>query len=202
MLGEAVGVADTQRHPVIAASQRIGDVDNDFAAKVGPFTTVEELKTDIKKQLTTEREREAEANYQDEVLRAISKKTTVDIPEALIQQQITYNLDEIRRNLMYKGQTYEEFLKSEGKTEEDYKKELAPNAQEQLKASLILSEIAEKDNVTIEPDELNIRIQMLKGQYKDAAMQAELDKPENRRDIASRMLSEKVINHVIAGLNK
>ncbi len=176
--------------------------DDDFAAKVGPFKNMDELKADIKKQLTIEREREAEANYQDTVLHKISQAATVEIPDVLIEQQITYNLDDIRRNLVQRGQTFEEFLKAEGKTEDQYKKELKPKALDQLKASLILSEIAEKENITIEPEELDIRIQMLKGQYKDAAMQAELDKPENRRDIASRMLSEKVINFIISNLKK
>ncbi len=82
---------------------------------------------------------------------------------------------------MNKGQTYPDYLKSQAKTEDEYKEEVKPSAIMQLKASLILSEIAERDNITVESDELNIHIQMLKGQYNDPAMQAELDKPENQR---------------------
>lgn len=168
-------------------------LDDEFAAKVGPFKTLNELKADIKKQLTAEREQEAQANRQEAILKEISKKTKVEIPEALIEQQVTYNLDELRRNLTYRGQTFQEFLENEGKTEDEYKKEIEPQATEQLKASLILSEIAELEKFSVEPDELKIRIQALKGQYNDPQMQAELDKPENQRDIASRMLSEKVM---------
>lgn len=168
-------------------------VDDEFAAKIGPFKTVDDLKEDIKKQLTFERQREVDGKHQDAVIRAISEKTKVEIPQPLIDQQVVYNIDDIRRNLTQRGQTYPEFLKAEGKTEEEYKKELEPQAVEQLKASLILSEIAELEDLTIAPEELEIRIQLLKGQYNDEAMQAELDKPENRRDITSRMLSEKVV---------
>lgn len=169
------------------------EVNDEFAAKIGPFKTVADLKEDIKKQLTFERQREVDGKHQDEVIRAISEKTKVEIPQSLIDQQVVYNIDEIRRNLVQRGQTYEEFLKAEGKTEEEYQKELEPQAIEQLKASLILSEIADIEKLTITPEELEIRIQLLKGQYNDPAMQAELDKPENRRDITSRMLSEKVV---------
>jgi hypothetical protein len=42
-------------------------------------------------------------------------------------------------------------------------------------------------------EELDLRIQLLKGQYPDPQMQGELDKPENRREVASRLLSEKTI---------
>lgn len=170
-------------------------VDDEFAAKVGPFKTVTELKADIKKQLTAEREAEASKAHQNELVQKIADKTTVALPSALIDQQVVYNIDETRRNLTYRGQTYEEFLKAEGLSEEEYKTTiLRPQAEQQLKTSIMLSEIAEKEKLSVTPEELEIRIQLLKGQYaQDQLMQAELDKPENRQDIASRMLTEKVL---------
>jgi hypothetical protein len=42
-------------------------------------------------------------------------------------------------------------------------------------------------------DDVDIRMQLLRGQYQDPAMQAEFDKPETRREIAQRILSEKTI---------
>lgn len=172
--------------------------DDEFAAKVGPFKSLADLKEDIKKQLTAEKEREVIAKQQDEIVKAVAAKSKVEIPQSLIDQQIVYNIDELRRDLMYRGQTYEEYLKAEGKTEEEYKKELIGPATDQLKISLILSEIADKENLTIEPDELSVRLQLLKQQYNDPQMQAELDKPENQRDIASRMLTEKVLDLLVA----
>lgn len=172
-------------------------VDDAFAAKVGPFKTVNELKEDIKKQLTAEKERQAHENQQNAVLKAVSDKSKVEIPPALIEQQVNYNMEEIRRNAASRGQTFQELLATEGNTEEELKKSLEPQAHEQLKASLVLAEIAEVEKISITPEELDTHIEFLKGQYKDAAMQSELDKPENRKDIASRMLSEKVVNYLI-----
>jgi trigger factor len=169
-------------------------LDDKLAEKVGPFKTLAGLKEDIKRQVTMERERDATAKHQEATMKAVSDKTTVDIPQAVIDQQVQYNVEEIRRSLTYGGQTYEEFLKVEGKTDEEYRKELEPKAREQIKASLILGEIAEAENLSVQPEELDLRIKMLKSQYQDQAMQAELDKPENRQDIASRMLTEKVLN--------
>lgn len=168
--------------------------DDEFAKKAGPFTSMDQLREDIKTQLGIEREREAVANHQDTVLRAVVSKSTVDIPKELVDQQVGYNLDELKKNLTYRGQTLEEFLKAEGKTEEEYKtQEVQPQAENQLKTSLVLAEIADAEGLRVTPEELEIRIQLLKGQYQDEAMQGELDKEENRRDIASRMLSEKVL---------
>jgi trigger factor len=168
--------------------------DDNFAAKAGPFKTMAELKADITKQLTMEREREAGLDYESELIREITAKSKLVIPEVMVADQVERMLAELKQNLSYRGQTYQEFLESETKTEEQYRKEvLAPQAEERVKASLVLAEVAEKEKIEVTPEELEIRLQTLKGQYQDAAMQAELDKPEARRDIAMRMLSEKTV---------
>ncbi len=49
-------------------------------------------------------------------------------------------------------------------------------------------------------EELEINILQLKSQYTDPQMQAELDKPDNRNDIANRMLNEKVVNMITSSV--
>lgn len=172
-------------------------LDDEFAAKVGPFKTLKDLKDDIKKQLGIEKQNEVDKQYANDLIEKIAGKSTVAIPDIMIDQQAGHNLEEFKRNLTYRGQTYDEFLKSENTTEEKYKAEvLAPQAEKQVKTSLVLAEIADAENLQITPEELEIRIQMLKGQYQDPQMQEELDKPENRQDIASRMLTEKVLDNL------
>jgi FKBP-type peptidyl-prolyl cis-trans isomerase (trigger factor) len=58
----------------------------------------------------------------------------------------------------------------------------------------VLAEVAEREDITVTPEELEIRIMLLKNQYPDPAMRAELEKPENRRDINNRMLTEKTLD--------
>lgn len=168
-------------------------VDDEFAAKAGPFKTVQELKDDIKKQLSSEREYEADQKFENELILAVGNKTKVAIPKVLVDDQINRIEEEEKRNLMYRGQTWPEHLADEGVTEEEHHEQKRPQAEERVRASLALAEIAEAEKIVVTPEELEIRIQLLKGQYQDAKMQAELEKPENRRDIASRMLTEKTI---------
>jgi trigger factor len=170
------------------------ELNDEFAAKVGPFKTVDELKEDIKKQLTTEKKNENDRDYESKLLKEISSKSKDSFPEVLIDSEVEKRLREINANLTYRGQTLPEFLALEGKTEEEYiSKVLKPEAEERLKASIILSEISERESIPLTDEEVDIRIQMMKAQYQDPQSQAELSKPEARRDIASRMLAEKTI---------
>ncbi len=70
---------------------------------------------------------------------------------------------------------------------------MRPQAEKQVKAGLVLSEISQRENIVITPEELEERIQTLKAQYTDQQMQEELNKPEARKDIASRMVTEKTL---------
>jgi trigger factor len=172
-------------------------VDDEFAKKAGPFKTVAELKADIKKQLTAEREREAETQRENEIIQRLVEKSSVEIPKVLIEEQVQRLEEEEKRNLMYRGQTWPEHLKEEGVTEEEHRERNKPDAELRVKAGLVLSEVADKEGITVQPEELEIRLQMLKGQYNDAAMQAELDKPENQNDIAARLLTEKTLAKLV-----
>lgn len=174
-------------------------VDEAFVAKVGPFKTVDELKSDIKKQVEHERKHELDRNFESELVKEISDESTVEMPEIMINDQVERMIAELKQNLMYRGQTWQEYLDEEGKDEESFKNDvLAPQARERVKAGLVLSEIAEREGIDITPEEMEIRIQVLKNQYKDAQMQAELEKPENRRDVASRLLTEKTLSKLTA----
>jgi trigger factor len=168
-------------------------LDDEFAKSAGPFKTLAELKADIKTQLKAEKQKEADQKYENELIQKIVEKSTIDIPEVLVDEQVERLEEEEKRNIVYRGQTWQEHLDAEGVTEAAHKERQKPDAQLRVKAGLILSEIADKEQITVEPDELEIRIQMLKGQYNDPAMQAQLDNPENKQDIAARLLTEKTV---------
>jgi trigger factor len=172
-------------------------LDDDFAKQAGPFKTVAELKADVKKQLTAEREREAQSNYENELIQKIVEKSSIEIPEVLINEQLQRLEDEEKRNLVYRGQTWQEHLDAEGVTEEQHRERQRPDAELRVKAGLVLSEIADKEQISVQQEELQIRIQMLKGQYNDPAMLAELDKTENQQEIAAQLLTEKTIAKLV-----
>jgi len=168
-------------------------LDDDFATKAGPFKTLAELKKDVKEQLTIERQREADRVYEEELLQKIAAKTTVAIPKELVDEQIERIENEEKQNLMYRGQTWEEHLKEENVSAEEHKEQKRPAATDRVKIGILLSEIAEAEKIVVSPEEFEIRLNILRGQFKDETAQSELEKPEVQRDILARMITEKTI---------
>jgi len=173
--------------------------DDAFATKAGPFKTLKDLKADIKKQLLTEKQGEADREFENALLEQLADKTTVAVPESLIADEVERTISQVRQNLAYRGQTWQQYLEDVGQGEDDYRKGLREPAERRVKVGLALSEIAEKEGITVTPEEFQLRLQLLKGQYaSDKLMQAELDKPESVRSIVSSMLTEKTLFKLVS----
>lgn len=173
-------------------------LDDEFAAKLGPFKTVSELKATIKEQLTVEKQTQARRQLENELIKKIVEGSQLSVPEVLVNEQIERLKTEVRQNIAYRGQTWQEMLEAESKTEEEFiKSQLKPEAERRVKTGLVLAEISMKEKLEVSPEEVAQRIQELKMQYQDQAMRAELDKPEAEREMTSRLLTEKTVQYLV-----
>ncbi len=177
-------------------------IDDTWAAKVGPFKSVEELKADIKKQLLSEKKWQAARDLENQLIKQIVDGAQLVIPTGLIEDQLQQMEEEERRNLAYRGQTWQEHLSAEGISAEQHRDRHRPDAQARVKTGLVLNEIAEKEDIKVTDAELKDRLQRLKEQHKDPSMRAELDKPTAKRDIASRLMTEKTLAKLIGYATK
>jgi trigger factor len=175
---------------------KLPELTDELAAAVGPFKTVAELKADIKKQLQTEKDTQAQRTFESDLLEAVAKTAKADIPKVLIEEEVDRMEEEEKRNLVYRGQTWQEHLEAEGKTDAEHRDGLREQAEARVKTGLVLGEVAEAEKINVNDKELDDRIAELKKQYTDKKMQEELEKPENRRDLRSRVLTEKTIERL------
>ena len=174
-------------------------LDDEFAksATNGQLNTMDDLKKDIKRQLLHEKTSEADRAFETEILRDIASKTKVAIPASVIDEQVLRLEQDEKQNLLYRGQSWEEHLASEGVTEAEHRERNRKDAEEQVKIGIVIGAIGDKEKIEVTPEELEVRIALLKGQYSDPTMQAELDKPEGRQDIAARIRSEKIVAKIV-----
>lgn len=171
-------------------------LDDKFAASVGPFSTLDDLKKDVKSQLSEQKELEASNKLKDEIVEELVKKSKLVLPEILINDQISMLEHDFDQNLVYRGITKAEYLKQEGfKSEDEWKeKELKPQAERRVSVGMVLAEVADKEKLTVSEEELNARIELYKQQYQQSA--AQFDQPEMKREVVSRLLTEKTVDHL------
>jgi trigger factor len=177
-------------------------LDDAFAASVSPHKTLADLKKDIRENMKVQKQREADQQYDNDLVDKIADKSEVAIPDSIISAEMERIEEEEKRNIVYRGQTWAEHLKEEGVTEEQHKERQRPLAERRVKTGIVLGEIANDQKITVSRQELDQRIELLKQEYRDEKMRAELDTPDNQKDILNRMLVEKTLDKLRQQVSK
>jgi trigger factor len=179
---------------------KLPELNDEFAAQTGPFTSLQELKDSIKTEISQQKEREATDKLKDEMISELVKVSTVPIPDVLVQDQSKAVEQDFEQNLMYRGQKIEDFVAaSKYKDAEDWRKqEVVPAAERRVAASLVLAELSKKEKVTATEQELETQLQTFQQQYANSPEAMEqLKKPEVKQDIANRLLTEKTLERLV-----
>lgn len=176
------------------------ELTDEFAAKVGPFKTVAELKDDIKRELTAQKEREAGEKLKDDLVKQLVEVSTVPVPEILVKDQSESIERDMTQNLMYQGLTLDQYLENKGfeSKEKWIDTEVKEAAEKRVQAGLVLAELSKVEKIEATNQELDEHVAQYKTQYaNNPQMVAQFDQPEARRDIANRLLTEKTVERLI-----
>ena len=175
-------------------------LDDAFAAQAGPFKSLDELKDDIKRELTTQKERETGEKYKDALITELVEKSKVPVPEVLVTDQMRSIERDFEQNLLYQGLTIDSYLtNNQFKDIEDWReKEVRPTARKRVQAGLVLAQLTTVEKIGATDDEVNEHVEVHKQQYQnnpEALKQMETD--EVRRDIANHYVTEKTIEYLV-----
>jgi trigger factor len=176
------------------------ELDDEFAAKAGPFTEIKELKDDVKRELTTRKENEAGQKLRDALISELIEKSTVPVPEVLVEDQMRSIEQDFAQNLMYRGLSLESYLSTSGfKDEADWReKEVRPTAVRRVQAGLVLAEVTEAEKVTATDAEIDEHVEVHKQQYgNNPEALKQFESPEVRRDIANHFITEKTVERLV-----
>lgn len=180
--------------------QTLPAIDDELAKKAGDFKTLEELKADITREITTQKEREAGDKLKDDLIAELIEKSTVPAPEALVADQMGSIEQDFSQNLMYRGLELHTYLEANGfKDEDDWReKEVKPAAVRRTQAGLLLNELSKAENITATDAEIDEHVEVHKRQYaNNPEVLKQFETPEVRRDIANHYITEKTIERLV-----
>ncbi|MEI7918358.1 MAG: trigger factor [Candidatus Saccharibacteria bacterium] len=177
------------------------EVNDEFAAKTGPFKTVVELKADIERELTSQKERENNEKLKDDLVSQLVAASHVPVPEILVADQAKSIEQDFTNNLMYQGISLEQYLENKGfeSKEKWLETEVNEVAVKRVKAGLVLAELSKVEKVEATVAELDAHVETYRQQYaKNAEALKQFEQPEVRRDIANRLLTEKTVDLLVS----
>ena len=125
------------------------ELDDEFAKDVSEFDTLEEYKNSIRENLKNAREKRAETEFRNEIMRQAAENITADIPEVMIEEKE----EDILRNyasqfgMRDRKTSLEDLKKMMGLTDEAMQESIRPAALAQVKSDLLLDAVMEAEEL-------------------------------------------------------
>ncbi len=174
--------------------------DDELAKKAGDFKTLDELKADIEREISTQKEREAGDKLKDDLIAALIEKSEVPAPEVLVADQMRSIEQDFSQNLMYRGIDLQTYLDANKFKDEDEwrEKEVRPTAVKRTQAGLVLNELSKAEKISATDEEIDEHVEVHKRQYaNNPEVLKQFETPEVRRDIANHYVTEKTIERLV-----
>ena len=148
---------------------KLPELNDFFAQNLGNYKNIEELKNQIKNNLLAEKIKKIEEKFEIRILEEITKQSEFEeIPEILIEKEIAKMMVEMNgsvKNML--GLEFTDYLNMIKKTEDEFKKELVPQAEERIKTALVVREIALREKIKAEEKEIEAEKEKVIQTYAD-----------------------------------
>ena len=131
-------------------------LDDDFVTEVSETAnTVDEYKAEIRANLEKAADERAEANFENEVLEKVCENAKVDIPAAMIEDQIDSQLRDMEMRMAYQGMKLDDYCKYTGQTREQLREMYKPQAEERVLGQLVLEAVKKAENIEATEEEID-----------------------------------------------
>lgn len=177
-------------------------IDDAFAKAASKFETLDELKADIRKNLTENAERKAENDRKAEALETASKNITVDIPPVMVDNEVTRMLREMEMRLAQQGMQLEQYLQFAGTDIAKLREQYRETAEKNVRTGLMLEEVAKAENIKVEAADLDKEVEVMAAAYGATPKQVKKIIAEQGRlnDLAATVLRNKTMQFIFDNL--
>lgn len=141
------------------------ELDDEFAKDVSEFDTLDELKASTREKLEKYAEAGAVTQMQDKALEKVVEANEIEVPAVMVADEIERMIHELNQQLRYQGMSVDQYLGFIGKNIAEFKEELRPDAERQVKTRLLLMGIVEAEKIEVSEEELEEELKMMSMQY-------------------------------------
>jgi len=173
------------------------EITDEWAQSLGHFSSVKALRVSLKQNLKKEKEQKENQRVQQKVLDKVSDKTEIKIPDELVTRERSRMLANLKnRFTQNKEMSFEDYLEQTGQDLEKIKESLKEEAEGRIKRTLILREIAKKEDIEVSEEEVEKEVdKMLKDYPKE---QAEKVDPEQLKGYTEeRLMNQKTLEKLV-----
>ena len=174
--------------------KEVPEMDDEFAKDVSEFDTLKDLKADLKKKITEERQKDADRAFEENLMNQVAENITADIPDVMVENQARQYLDNFKAQISRQF-PYEEYKKMTGMDDEKLLADAKEPALRQVKMDLAVAAIIKAENIKASDEDVE-------AEYKKMAEQFGMDvdmvkKYLVKEQVQDQLLSQKAVAVVV-----
>jgi trigger factor len=171
------------------------DIDDELAKHTGRFETLEDLKREIRTNLTQGYEKRVEQELNEQVFTGLLSRTQFEVPEVLVTMELEGIIEEAERSFSYRNSS----LEDAGLSREIIAEKYRDTALKQVKRHLILGHLIDQEKLSIGDEELEAAFQSMADNFKQPVEEIKgyYRKNDDKLDYYKHALLEKKVLKLI-----
>ena len=146
-------------------NKEIPAIDDELAKDVSEFDTLEEYKASVRTRLTESKQRQADSKYRQDVLAKVVENAEMDIPDAMIESQCEQMVQNFAQSLSQQGMNMDQYMKMTGGNMQNLYNMVRPDAEKQIKESLVLEAIAKAEGIEVTDEDIDNEVAEMAKMY-------------------------------------
>ena len=167
--------------------KEVPELDDEFAKDVSEFDTLKELKADLKKKITEERQKDADRAFEDALMEQVAEGITAEIPDAMVENQARQFVDNFKMQIAQQGIPFDQYAKMTGMDEAKLVEDAKEPAQRQVRMDLAVAAIIKAESIEASDEEVE-------EEYKKMAEQYGLDVEMVKKYLQADQIKDQVIS--------
>ena len=169
--------------------KELPELDDEFAKDVSEFDTLAEYKADVEKKLRERKEGVAKREREDKAVDAVIANAQMDIPEAMIQNQIQQLMNDFVQRMQAQGLSIDQYYQFTGLDQAKIQEQMRPQALKRIQSRLVLEKVAEVENIQVSDEKLEEELKTMADMYKMEVeklkeLMGDAEKEQMKKDIA------------------
>jgi trigger factor len=177
----------------------VPEMDDELAKKCGPYQSVNDLETEVRKFIDKNVENENSFRRQKALIDRVVEDSKMDVPDPMINREARILLEEIQKGFKQQGMNWEQFVDSQG--HEKIWQNLRTEALQRIKTSLTFGAIAKQESIVVTEEEFQKEVvNLAKDRNLDEkqAMKQLANNPEAAQALADEILSQKIVEFLLS----
>ena len=177
--------------------KKLPELNDEFADEVSEFSTLDEYKKDIEKNLLVRAEEQYKQTKENAAVAAAVADADIEIPDAMLETQAESLVNEFAQNLQMQGMNIDMYLQYTGLQKDQLVEQFKPQAKTRIQNSLVLEAVAKAENIEASDEHLEAEYGKMAAQYnmpvdniKKVFGESEQYKDDMKKDIALRKAAE------------